>query len=341
MARPVFYGWKIVIVCFLIALFSFGIGFYGPGIYIVSLQERHGWSTSLIVAEELHFGRAAARLHLTQPPLSQQIRQLEDELGVLLFQRTKRRVQLTEAGRAFREAARQMLEQAEQAVRTAQRVHRGEIGPLTVGFVGSAIAGILSELLLAFRTRFPEVELTLQELTTAQQVPALRERRIDVGVLRPPIGEEPFALETICRESFVVVLPNTHPLAAQRRIPLRAMAHGTIILVPTYVGPGMRDETVEFCHRAGCYPQRLPGTTQMLTVIGLVAAGMGLSLVPASMRTVRWKGIVYRPVEDQMPPVADLAVAWRRDEASPVVQAFLGVVREITRTRWEDGGQTR
>jgi DNA-binding transcriptional LysR family regulator len=239
------------------------------------------------------------------------------------------------------EAAREMLEQAEQAVRTAQRVHRGEVGPLTVGFVGSAIAGIFSELLLAFRTRFPEVVLTLQELTTAQQVAALRERRIDVGVLRPPIGEEPFGLETICRESFVVVLPNTHPLAAQRRIPLSAMADETIILVPTYVGPGMRDETVEFCHRAGCYPQRLPGTTQMLTVIGLVAAGMGLSLVPASMRTVRWKGIVYRPVEDQMPPVADLAVAWRRDEAYPVVQAFLGVVREITHTRWEDVGQTR
>jgi DNA-binding transcriptional LysR family regulator len=120
-----------------------------------------------------------------------------------------------------------------------------------------------------------------------------------------------------------------------------ALAHETIILVPTYVGPGMRDETVEFCRGAGCFPQRLPGTTQMLTVIGLVAAGMGLSLVPASMRTVRWKGIVYRPVEDQMPLVADLAVAWRRDEASPVVQAFLGVVQEITHTRWEDGGQTR
>ena len=178
-------------------------------------------------------------------------------------------------------------------------------------------------------------------MTTAQQVQALRDRRNDVGLLRPPIGEEPFSLETICREPFVVVLPNTHPLAAQRRIPLRAMAHERIILVPTYVVPGMRDGTVEFCHRAGCYPQRLPGMTQMLTVIGLVAAGMRLSLVPASMRTVRWKGIVYRPVEDQMPPVADLAVAWRRDEASPVVQVFLEVVREITRTRWEDGRQTR
>jgi len=114
----------------------------------------------LVIADELHFGRAAARLHITQPPLSQQIRQLEDELGVPLFQRTERRVQLTEAGRAFREAARQMLAQAEQAVRTAQRAHRGEIGPLTVGFVGSAMAGLFSEILLAFRRRFPVVELT-------------------------------------------------------------------------------------------------------------------------------------------------------------------------------------
>lgn len=286
----------------------------------------------LVVAEELHFGRAAARLHMTQPPLSQQIRELEDELGVLLFQRTKRRVQLTAAGWAFREAARQILEQAEQAVRTAQRVHRGEIGSLTVGFVGSAMAGIFWEILLAFRTRFPKVELTLQELTTGQQVQALRERRIDVGVLRPPIGEEDFVLETICREAFVVVLPSTHPLAAQRRIPLRALAHETVVLVPRDLEPGVEDDTVEFCHRAGCYPQRLPGATQMLTVIGLVAAGMGLSLLPASMRTLRGKGIVYRPAQDRMPP-ADLTVAWRRDNASSVVQAFLGVVQEVTHSR--------
>jgi DNA-binding transcriptional LysR family regulator len=282
----------------------------------------------LVVAEELHFGRAATRLHITQPPLSQQIRQLEDELGVPLFQRTKRRVQLTDAGRAFREAAQQMLDQAEQAVRTAQRVHRGEIGPLTVGFVGSAMAGRFSEILLAFRTRFPEVALTLQELTTGQQVEALRQRRIDIGVLRPPIGEEDFAFETIDRESFVVVLPKTHPLAAQQRIPLRALAQETVVMVPRDLGPGVEDDAVEFCQRAGCYPQRLAGATQMLTVIGLVAAGMGLSLVPASMQTVRWKGIVYRPVQDRMPP-ADLTVAWRHDETSAVVKMFVGVVREI------------
>jgi len=175
----------------------------------------------LVVADELHFGRAAARLRITQPPLSQQIRQLEDQLGVVLLQRTKRRVQLTDAGRAFQEAARQVLAQAEQAVQTAQRAHRGELGPLTVGFVGSAIAGIFLELLSAFRTRCPDVELTLQELTTAQQVQALREWRIDVGVLRPPIGEEALALETIGRESLVVVLPKTHPW--QRSVGFRSM----------------------------------------------------------------------------------------------------------------------
>src|SRR5215510_1091757 len=284
----------------------------------------------LVVAEELHFGRAAARLHITQPPLSQQIRQLEDELGVVLFQRTKRRVQLTDAGRAFREAARQMLEQAEQGVRIAQRTHRGEIGSLTVGFVGSAMAGMFSDMLLAFRTRFPEVELTLLELTTSQQFEALRQRRIDVGVLRPfhPIRDEGFALETLYQESFVVVLPTTHPLAAKRRIPLRALAHENVVMVPVHLEPGVEDDIVAFCRRAGCDPQRLPGATQMLTVIGLVAAGMGLSLVPESMRTVQWKGIVYRPVQDPMPP-ADLTAVWRRDTTSSVVKAFVDIIREM------------
>ncbi len=288
----------------------------------------------LLVAEELHFGRAAARLHITQPPLSQQIQQLEDELGVLLLQRTKRRVQLTDAGRAFQQAARLTLKQAEQAVRIAQRTHRGEIGSLTVGFVGSAMAGIFSGMLLSFRERFPEVDLTLLELTTAQQIEAMRQHRIEVGVLRPfhPMREAGFALETIDREPFVVVLPKAHPLAAQRRIPLSALAHEKVVLVPVDLKPGVEDDVVAFCQRAGCYPQRLPGATQLLTVIGLVAAGMGLSLVPASMRTVSWKGIVYRPVLDPMPS-ADLTVMWRRDTTSSVVKAFVDIVREMKRSK--------
>ncbi|HEY7495676.1 MAG TPA: LysR family substrate-binding domain-containing protein, partial [Candidatus Tectomicrobia bacterium] len=168
--------------------------------------------------------------------------------------------------------------------------------------------------------------------TTGQQVEALRQRRIDIGVLRPPIGEEDFAFETVDRESFVVVLPKTHPLASQQWIPLRALAQETVVMVPRVLWPGMEDDIVEFCQRAGCYPQRLSGATQTLTVIGLVAAGMGLSLVPASMQTVRWKGIVYRPVQERT-PLADLTVVWRRDETSAVVKMFVGVVREMTRPR--------
>src|SRR5262249_38765264 len=210
-----------------------------------------------------------------------------------------------------------MLEQAEQAVRMAQRTHRGGIGALTVGFVGSAMAGRFSDMLLAFRTRFPDVELTLLELTTSQQFEALRQRRIDVGVLRPfhPIRDERLALETLYEEAFVVALPTTHPLAAKRRIPLRALAHEHVVMVPVHLEPGVEDDIVAFCRRAGCDPQRLPGATQMLTVIGLVAAGVGLSLVPESIGTVRWKGIVYRPIQSCQQPMGRLTVVvgWRVD----------------------------
>ena len=157
------------------------------------------------------------------------------------------------------------------------------------------------------------------------------QRRIDVGVLRPfhPIRDEGFALETLYQESFVVVLPATHPLAAKRRIPLRALAHENVVMVPVHLEPGVEDDIVAFCRRAGCDPQRLPGATQLLTVIGLVAAGMGLSLVPESMRTVRWQGIVYRPIQDDQMPLADLTLAWRRDATSAVIKAFVDVVREM------------
>lgn len=126
-------------------------------------------------------------------------------------------------------------------------------------------------------------------------------------------------------------MPKTHPLAALRRIPLRALAHEKVVMVPVHLEPGVEDDIVAFCQRAGCYPQRLPGAMQMLTVIGLVAAGMGLSLVPESMRTVRWKGIVYRPVQDPM-PLADLTAVWRRDTTSSVVKAFVSIVREMIST---------
>jgi DNA-binding transcriptional LysR family regulator len=284
----------------------------------------------IAVAEELHFGRAAARLHIAQPPLSQQIRHLEEELGVPLFTRTKRRVQLTEAGQVFLAEARQTLAQAEQAVRAAQRAHRGEIGRLAVGFVSSATAEVLPAILRMFRARFPEVELTLHELVTSQQVHALRQGRLQMGFLRPPVHDDALALETVLREPLVVLLPNTHDLASRRQIPLSALAHESFILPPHTPGFGLRDHVQQVCQAVGFSPRVSQEALQFQAIIGLVAAGLGISVVPASVRLLRQQGVVYRALQDQT-PLREMAIAWRRDDTSSVLQAFLGVVRELKR----------
>ena len=174
----------------------------------------------LAVAEELDFGRAALRLHIAQPPLSQQIRQLEEELGVQLFRRTRRNVSLTEAGQAFLSEAQRTLEQVERAMEVAQRVDRGEQGQLIIGFVGSATYGLLPKLLRAFRERFPEVAFTLRELTTSQQIQALHEQQIHLGVLRPPVAQEEFLFEPLAQDPLIVALPEQHRLATQPSLPL-------------------------------------------------------------------------------------------------------------------------
>ncbi|MBV9229224.1 MAG: LysR family transcriptional regulator, partial [Chloroflexi bacterium] len=184
----------------------------------------------IAVAEELHFGKAAERLQMAQPPLSQQIRQLEDELGVQLFYRTKRHVQLTEAGHVFLQEARQTLIQAEQAIVAARRAGRGELGRLAIGFVGSATSDILPTLIRGFQERYPEVELLLRELTTAQQVRALQDGRIHVGILRPPVHDDTLRIETLFKEPLIVALPERHPLSSQVQLPIEALAREHFIL---------------------------------------------------------------------------------------------------------------
>ncbi len=279
------------------------------------------------VAEELHFGRAATRLGMAQPPLSQQIRRLEEELGVLLFERTKRRVQLTEAGRVFLDEARRTLAQAERAARAAQRAQRGEIGRLEVGYVGSAAFDVLPEILRTFRARFPEVELALHELTTAQQVRALDDERIGVGFLRPPLYDGRLASRVILREPLVVALPATHPLAHHRRIPLGALAGEPFILYPRHLAPGPYDQVLSLCHQAGFSPRVTQEAVEMQTIAGLVAAGIGVSLVVATVQDLRSSGVVYRAL-DGAAPTMDLAIAWRRDDPSRVLAAFLGIAAD-------------
>jgi DNA-binding transcriptional LysR family regulator len=281
------------------------------------------------VAEELHFGRAAIRLHMAQPPLSQQIRQLEEEIGVTLLDRTKRRVELTPAGRAFLEEARRTLGQAERAVRTAQRASRGETGHLAIGFVPTADLDVLPRVLALWRTRFPDVEVELYALSPGQQVEALREGRIQVGLLRPPIDDAGLTVEPIHREPLVAALPERHPLARRARIRLGDLHADAMILFPRDSSPSRYDMLVGVCRYAGFAPRVVHGEYTLPTNLALIAAGLGVTLLPASIRNLQRTGVVYRPL---MPPVPELemAVAYGREERSPVLPAFLDVLRAAT-----------
>ena len=283
----------------------------------------------IAVAEELHFGRAAERLFIAQPPLSQQIQQLERELGFLLFNRTQRRVELTAAGQLFLEEARELLSGLEKAVAASRRVARGEIGWLGIGFVGTATYEFLPAVLSEFRAHYPEVELVLRELVSAKQVQALRDRRIHVGLARPAVADECVISETLYQEPLLAALPARHPLAQRERLTLAALATEPFILFPRHPKPSYADFLVTICEEAGFTPHVVQEAAEIHTAISLVAAGLGVTLVPASVQSAHRDGIAYRRFEEPTPKTV-LTAIHRVGETSPVVSAFLQAVRKIT-----------
>ncbi len=280
------------------------------------------------VAEELHFSRAAERLRTSQPYVTRQIHDLEREIGVPLLSRTKRRVELTEAGRAFYQEARRAVEQTERSVQAAQKVARGERGHLSVGF---ANAELIPDVLRAFRQRYPEVELEVQELTTAEQVRALRDGRLHAGILVPGVEDELLCIEIIREEPLVAVLPESHALLRERSVPLQALASESFILCPYRLNPHVYERILALCKGAGFTPRVVEEASPKQTILGLVAAGLGVSLVAASVQQSRRTGVAYRPLRG-IHPTVEVAVAWRKDEKSPALQVFLSVVREFART---------
>ncbi|MEP0879766.1 LysR family transcriptional regulator [Funiculus sociatus GB2-M2] len=284
----------------------------------------------IAVAEELHFSRAAQRLHISQPPLSQQIRDLEDELGVKLFERTKRHVQLTEAGKVFLERSYGVLVQLEQAIEATQRIGRGEVGRLAIGFVGSATYTVLPDILSAFRAQFPAVELRLHELTTTQQIQALHDKQVDVGIVRSAIVEPGLSVECILQESLVLALPATHPFSAQTKVSLSTLADESFILFPAKMGPIFYEQIINMCQQAGFRPKVAQEAVQMQTIIGLVAAGLGIAFVPASLQNFHRSGVIYRSLQEQTPKTG-LYLTWRQHDSSPVISAFLSLARKTTR----------
>ena len=233
------------------------------------------------VAEELHFRRASERLHMSQPPLSQQIRALEEELGVTLLERTQRRVTLTAAGAAFYERAREILDAVEDASRLVKRVNRGEVGRLAVGFVGSSMYSLVPEVLGTFASRYGDVALHLRELTTSAQLRQLESGQIDVGFIRPASERPGLAFETVEREPVVVALPVSHPLAQEPALDLERLAGETLVLLGRDESPGVRGSLAGATDLVHGDVQEV---REMQTVIALVRAGVGISLVPESVR---------------------------------------------------------
>lgn len=284
------------------------------------------------VAEELHFGRAALRLHIVQPALSMQVARLEEELGVRLLERTKRQVRLNEAGKVFLVEARAILEAAEWAKEAARRAARGQIGRLSIGFVGPAAYSILPDVLRVYRERYPDVELALNEINSTEQVAALREGRIHVGFVRTPVNDEEIALETVFREPVMVVIPELHPLAKRGKLPLEALAGEPFVMVPRAREPGAHDHYVGLCRQAGFSPRVVQEAHQIHTIVGLVSAGIGVALVPSSVRHLQRPGAVYRFCEGAYPDM-EMVAARLKNSSSPVVDAFLEVVEDVTGNR--------
>ena len=280
----------------------------------------------MAVAEELNFTRAAEKLHIAQPPLSQQIQHLEAELGFQLFRRTKRTVHLTAAGQVFFEEAGKILQQVDRAIQLGRQTSRGELGQLTVGFVSSSAHNVVPAILQAFRTRCPAVKLELHELTTNEQLQRLRFGQIDIGFVRPPVEEDGINSEIVFREPLIAALPETHPAADRAHLELRELSTEPFILFPRSLAPGLYDPIVSLCQQAGFSPIAAQEAIQMQTIVSLVAAEMGVAIVPASMQNFQRSGVVYKSLPESTCIVA-IALIWRSDPTA-AVQRFLEVARQ-------------
>lgn len=277
------------------------------------------------LGEELHFARAAARLGMAQPPLTQQIQKLERELGYAVVERRPRQTRLTEAGRVLLEGARQLLRDADTVVERARRAGRGETGRVTLGVPPSVMLTGLPSVVRRFREAHPSVQFTIRELSTAAIVEGLVEGRLDVGLLRevPDVAGVPAPV--LLREPIVAVLPASHPLASRARLGLRHLAREPFVLFPRHLGAELHDRLLAYCVEAGFVPEVVQEATQWQSVVTFVETGLGVSLAPACIERLRLPGVVCRPLKGLSTFVS---VCAPRGETSTAVGAFLAALRE-------------
>lgn len=278
------------------------------------------------IAEEGSFSRAAERLHVSQPPLSTQIKSLEDELGVALLARSNRGVVLTAAGRVFFDEVRAVLARLEHARGKALQADQGDVGMLSVGFVSIADYSILPPALKDFRTRFPLAEVQLHELTTDAQIRELRAARLDLGIGLGPVDEPDLTFTRLMREELILAAPSGHPLVkGAGAVDLRSLSKASFIIPPRDVAPGLYDLIISHCRSAGFAPRITQHARQMQTVIGLVSSGIGLSLVPSSVRRLKRAGVQYHALRGR-PAIIELGLLRLRNAESPLQENFVAAL---------------
>jgi hypothetical protein len=279
------------------------------------------------LAEELNFTRAAARLGIGQPPLSQQIRDLETEIGYPLFLRRPHGAELTEAGRAFLAEARQILEQAERAKEAARRAGGGHVGALRVGFTSSAnVHPAVTEAFAVFHWKYPDASLIVEESHSARLAERLLHSELDAAFVRPGnVAVEGLDLLPLGDEPLILALPAGHPLAAQARVPVAALAHEPFVIFSQGIGRTFLGLIREACAREGFEPTVGQETPHIVAMINMVAAGLGVAMAPGSIAQLAVRGVVYRPLDGAVPKVP-LAIATRAGDASPLVRNFLALI---------------
>jgi len=283
----------------------------------------------LAVAEELHFGRASARLGIAQPPLSRQIAQFEKEIGAILFDRSRSQIRLTQAGELLQERAREILERVDQTEREVRRIGEGVAGRLRIAFVGTATFGVLPNIIKAFRLAHPDIELALSAMNNAELQRALIQREIDIAVARPAIEDPELKSETLIEESLVLALPDRYANVPDP-LKLGELRDTTFVLFPRRPRPSYADYVLDVCKRNGFIPASQVMAQDFLTAISLVSVGVGVCIVPQSVALNERTGVVYRNFEG-FNPGTKLSLNYRRDNRSPHLFGFLALARKVAR----------
>jgi DNA-binding transcriptional LysR family regulator len=281
----------------------------------------------LAVAEELNLGRAAQRLHISQPPLTRQIQQLEEQLGAQLFLRTPKGMELTEAGRLFREDAANILALMQRATERSHLAESGHLGRIDIGIFGSALFNVIPRLLLMFRSRYPKVEISLHNLNKNEQIEALRDKRLTLGFNRliPEHGD--LQVEQVRVEPVLIAVNQGHALAAKEELSLADIAGEPLIVYPNHSRPNFADEVISLYYSESLQPNVAQEVEDVVTAIALVSGGFGLALVPASAANLQLPHVVYRALRKTPCPTVDLSCVYRKDDASPLLRAFLEIIR--------------